>query len=221
MPSYARRLVDFCVRTLSAARRATPSSRAPAAGLVLLIGLITAPAQAQTAAAPAPSAAASSTPAAKPAPLDSRLQDLKAEALRLSRDLQVLEEELLFPPGTQFAVFLSVDAGAGIELESVQVQVDGQLVASHLYQPHERQALQRGGVQRLHLGNLRTGKHSLSATFSGRSVAGRESREAREIKGTQRFELDKGDTARYVDLRLRDALRDGKPQADFEVKVWP
>ena len=80
-----------------------------------------APAPAAAAAADASAAAAASAPQAS---LDTRVQDLKAEVIRLNRDLLVLEEELLFPAGTQVAVFVSMDVGKLFELESVQIKLD-------------------------------------------------------------------------------------------------
>ena len=102
----------------------------------------TAPA-ATAVAASAPDAAASApaVPAAPQASLDTRVQDLKAELIRLNRDLLVLEEELLFPAGTQVAVFVSMDVGKLFELESVQIKLDDKVVSQHLYTAQEVQAL--------------------------------------------------------------------------------
>ncbi|MDP3613565.1 MAG: AraC family transcriptional regulator, partial [Rubrivivax sp.] len=113
------------------------------------------------AAAPVAPAAAASAPAAPQGSLDSRVQDLKAEVIRLNRDLLVLEEELLFPAGTQVAVFVSMDVGRMFELESVQIKLDDKVISQHLYTPQEVQALHRGGVQRVFLGNLRAGTHAI------------------------------------------------------------
>jgi hypothetical protein len=163
-----------------------------------------------------PVAAQQATPPAEaasaPAPLDTRIQQVKAEVLRLNRDLLVLEEELLFPSSTQLAVFVSVDVGVLFELESVQVQLDGQTVAQHLYTPQERRALQRGGVQRLFLGNLKTGAHELVAFFTGQGPHDRDYRRA------ARLTVDKGREPRYVELQIKDLQK--KLQPDFEVKVW-
>jgi hypothetical protein len=190
--------------------------------LVLSALLAQAQAQAQTpAAAAAASASAASAPAAStaaPTPaLDSRVQALKAELIALNRDLLVLEEDLLFPPGTQLAVFLSLDVGKLFELESVKVLLDDQVVASHLYTPLELQALQRGGVQRLFLGNLRTGKHQLAAFFTGRGP--QHGGDRRDYKRATQLEFEKAAETRYVELRIRD--KEAKLQPEFEVKVWP
>lgn len=187
------------------------------AALVLVHGGATAqapaPAPAAAASAAAAPAAAASAPAAPSASLDSRVQQLKDEVIRLNRDLLILEEELLFPAGTQVAVFVSMDVGRLFELESVQVRLNDKVVSQHLYTPSEVAALHRGGVQRVYVGNLRTGEHRIDAFFTGRGPQQRDYKRATTLK------FDKGTEPRYVELRIRDSL--GKLQPEFEVKVWP
>jgi hypothetical protein len=186
---------------------ATPA--AAAASAPLAAPLAAAPAAAVSAAAPA---AAASAPAAPPVALDTRVQDLKAEVIRLNRDLLVLEEELLFPAGTQVALFVSMDVGKLFELESVQIKLDDKIVATHLYTPLEVQALHRGGVQRVFMGNLRAGKHAIAAFFTGRGP------HERDYKRGTTIEFDKGTDPRYIELRIKDVQ--AKLQPEFEVKVW-
>jgi hypothetical protein len=161
---------------------------------------------------PAPSAAAASAPATPPAALDARVQDLKSAVIRLNGDLLILEEELLYPAGTQVALFVSMDVGKLFELESVQIKLDDKLVASHLYTPLEVQALHRGGMQRVFVGNLRAGKHAVTAFFTGKGP------HERDYKRGTTLEFDKGTEPRYIELRIRDAQ--AKLQPEFEVKVW-
>ena len=185
--------------------------RRTSSALLLALGVITS-SLAQTVPAAEPAASAPAAPAA-PAALDARIQQVKAEVLRLNRDLLVLEEELLFPASTQVAVFVSMDLGLLFELESVQVQLNGQVVASHLYTPQQVKALQRGGVQRLYLGNLKTGSHELVAFFTGGGPHTRDYKRAATVR------FDKDTAPRYVELQIRDVQK--KLQPEFEVKVWP
>lgn len=176
-------------------------------------GAQTAPAPA----APASAAAAASTtaapaPSAQPAGLDTRVQDLKAEVIRLNRDLLVLEEELLFPASTQVAVFVSMDVGRLFELESLQVKLNDKVVANYLYTPLEVQALHRGGVQRVYVGNLKSGEQQIDAFFTGKGPHERDYRRATTLR------FAKGTEPRYIELRISDKL--GKLQPEFEVKVW-
>lgn len=170
------------------------------------------PSQPVAAAEAAASAAAPATPAVATASLDSRVQDLKAELIRLNRDLLVLEEELLFPAGTQVAVFVSMDVGKLFELESVQIKLDDKVVSQHLYTAQEVQALHRGGVQRLYLGNLRAGPHAIDAFFTGRGP------HERDYKRGTTLKFHKGTEPRYIELRIKDSL--AKLQPEFEVKTW-
>src|SRR5210317_1215129 len=89
--------------------------------------------------------------------IDQDVQALKKQVLDLNRDLFLLEEELLFPANSQVAFFLSMDVGEYFELDSVNLKIDGKEVVNYLYTARETDALIRGGVQRVHMANLKTG----------------------------------------------------------------
>lgn len=165
------------------------------------------PTPAPAAAAPAPAASAATAGS-----LDDRIQDAKADVIRLNRDLLVLEEELLFPASTQVAIFVSMDVGKLFLLDSVRVKLDDKDVAGYLYTPAEVQALHRGGVQRLYVGNLRAGTHELVAFFTGKGPHDRDYKRGATIK------IEKGTDPKYIELQIKDAT--GKLQPEFEVKVW-
>jgi hypothetical protein len=152
------------------------------------------------------------TPAAAPASLDNRIQDLKGDVIRLNRDLLVLEEELLFPANTQVALFVSMDVGKLFELDSVQIKLDDKVVTNYLYTPMEVQALHRGGVQRAYLGNLKAGAHEIVAFFTGKGPHDRDYKRGATVK------FDKGTDPKYIELRIKDSQ--GKLQPEFDVKVW-
>jgi hypothetical protein len=166
-----------------------------------------------------PAAAAAPTSAAAPAAattdtrgLDQDIQGLKKDVVDLNRDLFVLEEELLFPANTQVAVFLSLDVGDLFLLDTVTLKIDQKEVANYLYTPREVEALGRGGVQRLYLGNLKAGPHELVAFFSGQGPHERDYRRG----ATVRFE--KGIGAKYLELKINDRQR--RQQPEFEIKDW-
>lgn len=195
------------------------SLRPFAAGLALALASLHAPAQTATpapAAASAPPAAAApaAAPASAPAPstLDARIQAVKGDVIRLNRDLLVLEEELLFPANTQVALFVSMDVGKLFQLDSVQIKLDDKIVTNYLYTPLEVQALHRGGVQRVYLGNLRAGTHELVAFFTGQGPHERDYKRGATVK------FDKGTEPKYIELRIKDSA--GKLQPEFDVKVW-
>ena len=162
-------------------------------------------------AAPAASAAAPAAPAA-PGPLDDRIQDVKSDVIKLNRDLLVLEEELLFPANTQVAVFVSMDVGLLFDLDSVQIKLDDKVVTTYLYTPLEVQALHRGGVQRVYLGDLKAGSHEIVAFFTGKGPHDRDYKRATTIK------FDKSTEPKYIELQIKDVQQ--KLQPEFDVKVW-
>ena len=169
-----------------------------------------APAASAPAVALAPATSASAPPLA--ATLDGRVQDVKSDVIKLNRDLLVLEEELLFPANTQVALFVSMDVGKMFELDSVQIKLDDKVVAAYLYTPLEVQALHRGGVQRVWLGNLKTGEHELVAYFTGKGPHDRDYKRGATVK------FEKGTEAKYIELRIKDSM--GKLQPEFDVKLW-
>ncbi|MFZ5550480.1 MAG: AraC family transcriptional regulator [Pseudomonadota bacterium] len=166
-------------------------------------------APAVAASAPAPTSAPASAPEAA---LDTRVQDVKADVIKLNRDLLVLEEELLFPASTQVALFVSMDVGKLFSLDSVQIKLDDKVIANYLYTPAEVAALHRGGVQRVYVGNLKAGSHEIVAFFTGQGP------NVRDYKRGTTLKFDKGSEPKYIELRIKDST--AKLQPEFDVKVW-
>jgi hypothetical protein len=146
------------------------------------------------------------------AALGAQLQDVKNQVLELNRDLFILEEELLFPANTQVAVFLSVDAGEFFKLDSVEIKIDDKVVTHFLYTDKQADALRRGGVHRVYVGNLRTGKHELTAFFIGKGP------ENRDYKRATTATFEKGTDAKMLELKITDASRNLQPE--FAVVEW-
>jgi hypothetical protein len=177
------------------------------------------PAAATDAAAAEGSAAvqdAAATTDVAPAPdtqaLDEEVQQLKQDAVDLNRELFMLEEELLFPANTQVAVFLSMDVGEFFALDSVQLKIDGREVGNYLYTQREAEALLKGGVHRVYLGNLKVGEHELVALFTGKGPNEREYRRGASVR------FAKAVGAKYLELKITDRQRRGQPE--FEIKDW-
>lgn len=186
--------------------------------LMLAWSLMAAPCYAQEAAAPAPNE--SPTPAEPAAAaegtefktLDQDVQTLKKDVLDLNRELFVLEEDLLYPADTQVAVFVSMDVGTFFGLDTVTLKVDNEEVANYLYTPRETQALLKGGVQRMYVGNLKAGEHELVAFFTGKGPNQRDYKRGATLKFT------KGVGAKYMELKISD--KQIKEQPEFIVKEW-
>jgi len=144
--------------------------------------------------------------------LEDEVQALKKDTLEINRELFTLEEELLFPTSTQVAVFLSVDTGKLFKLDAVQIKIDDKVVSNQLYTQHEVEALHRGGVHRVYVGNLPTGEHELVAFFTGLGPQGQEYRRGANIK----FEKALG--SKYLELQIVDMEQSQRPE--FLIKEW-
>lgn len=144
--------------------------------------------------------------------LSKEIQSLKKSVVDLNKDLQLMEEELLFPSSTQLSLFVSLDIGQFFTLESIKVKLDGKQVSSHLYSDKQRQALARGGVQRLYITNLNLGKHTLAAFFTGIGPNGRPYKRATEL------EFQKKQGSQYLELAIIDDS--AKQEAKFTIKQW-
>jgi hypothetical protein len=144
--------------------------------------------------------------------LESSIESLKKEVLSLNRDLFILEEDLLFPANTQFSIFLSMNAGQLFTLDSVQLRIDDKNVANHLYTERELAALERGGVQRLYIGNLASGEHEIVAVFTGVGPGGRDYRRGKAIV------VDKTAEPQFVEFTIVDDT--SKEQPEFNARVW-
>ena len=154
----------------------------------------------------------SGEPPADTRALDETVQDLKKDVVDLNRELFVLEEELLFPANTQVAVFVSMDIGEFFALDSLTLKIDNKEVANYLYTPREAEALLKGGVHRVYLGNLQVGEHQLVAFFNGKGP------NERDYKRGANLKFEKGVGAKYLELKITDRQRRGQPE--FAIKDW-
>jgi hypothetical protein len=193
-----------------AAAAAPPAAKPAAAAPPASAPPVTAPREAQpadAAAQPAPDA-----PPAELKTLDQEVQGLKKDVVDLNKDLFVLQEELLFPANTQVALYISMDVGAFFALDSVTVKIDNKQVKNYLYTAREADALLRGGVQQIYLGNLKVGKHELVAFFTGKGPV------ERDYKRGATITFDKGVGAKYLELKITDRV--SKHQPEFMIKDW-
>jgi hypothetical protein len=104
--------------------------------------------------------------------LDEQIQEMKSDALSMSAELSQLEEKLLYPSGTQVAIFVALAKGDRMRLDAVRLQIDGELVAHYIYSAKELEALRKGGVQRIYVGNVASGDHKLDVLVDGKLEGG-------------------------------------------------
>ena len=128
--------------------------------------------------------------------LDEQVQDIKSDVLSIAAELNLLEEKLLYPSGTQLAVFVALAQGDTVRLDAVQIQIDGEPVAHYIYSYKELEALRKGGVQRIYVGNVPTGRHALAVSVAGKLEGGA------DYSHTGQFSFDKGVGPKLVGLTV-------------------
>src|SRR5438876_2766882 len=128
--------------------------------------------------------------------LDDQVQEIKSDVLSIAAELNQLEEKLLYPSGTQVAIFVALAKGDQMRLDAVRLQIDGQLVAHYIYSFKELEALRKGGVQRIYVGNVATGDHQLEVLVDGKLEGGA------DFSRTERFAFRKDVKPKLVGLTL-------------------
>jgi hypothetical protein len=146
-------------------------------------------------------------PGAAESDLAAEMETLKQALVNLNRDLFILEEDLLFPSSTQIAVYLSMDVGEYFKLDAVELKIDSKLATHYLYTQRQVNALYKGGVQRLFVGNINQGDREISAFFIGTGP------ENRPYKRAVTLQFDKDDEAATIELKIVDST--SKQQATF------
>ena len=128
--------------------------------------------------------------------LDEEVQAIKSDVLRIAEELRRLEEKLLYPSGTQVAVFVALAKDDTMRLDAVRLQIDGQLVAHYIYSAKELEALRKGGVQRIYVGNVAAGEHKLEVHVDGKLTSGT------DFSRTEQFAFRKEVKPKLVELTL-------------------
>ena len=128
--------------------------------------------------------------------LDGQVQEIKTELLGIAAELSRLEERLLFPSGTQMALFVSLSSDESFRLDAVRVHIDGELAAHHIYSFKELDALHGGGLQRLYTGNVGAGEHQIEIAMAGKLANGT------DYVHSDRFTFEKGVEPRLLGISL-------------------
>lgn len=128
--------------------------------------------------------------------LDEQVQEIKSDVLSIAAELSQLEEKLLYPSTTQLAVFVELADDAELRLDSVQIAINGNLVAHYIYSFKELEALQEGGVQRIYTGNVPTGDHEIGISVSGKLPSGK------DFSSSESFAFAKGIEPKLLGITL-------------------
>ncbi len=139
-------------------------------------------------------------------------EKLEARLLQLDAELKLLEEDLLYPASSRVAVYLSMDLGELFSLDAVTLKLNGKEVSHHLYTTREVEALYKGGVQKLYVGNAKQGTNRITAFFSGAGPHERDYKRGTTISFEQSFEPV------FVELSIEDDT--GSQQPEFTAAVF-
>lgn len=140
--------------------------------------------------------------------LDQQVQEIKSDVLAISAELKQLEERLLYPSDTQLALFVSLAPSDSLELDSVEIKIDGEPVARHVYTFKEVEALRKGGIQRIHVANVPSGGHAIEVSALGTLPGGG------SFEASRRFQYDKGVGPGIVEITLA-----GQASGDAQIEI--
>ena len=143
--------------------------------------------------------------------LDEQVQEIKSDVLSIAAELNGLEERLLYPSNSQVAVFIDLADGKEFRLDSIQIQLDGNLIAHHIYSYKELEALQKGGVQRIFNGNIATGQHQLEVSVAGKHDSGK------DFSSVESFTFSKNVEPKLVGITLDEP---GLSDSGIELGNW-
>jgi hypothetical protein len=128
--------------------------------------------------------------------LDTNIQTLKMDIIKLGHDLGLLEKELASDKGEELAVYLSLDISEGFTFRSIKLEINDQVVTRQDFTDKEVEALQLGGAKRIYAANLPPGHYNMKATLSG--LIGKN----RNHKNSVNLSVDKGQTKKNIELRI-------------------
>lgn len=144
-------------------------------------------------------------------PLPSDLQSMKGELLNLNRDLTQLENELLFP-SSETAIVVAVEAGSGVKITDLTVQIDDRPAGYHYYSDAEFTALTKGGMHRIYAGNLGSGQHTLKTVMTGKEPDGK------DFQRTATFNFTKAATRKVIEVKAAD--NPTHTQGEIRFREW-
>jgi hypothetical protein len=125
------------------------------------------------------------------------VQEIKSETSWASpRSLSRLEEKLLYPSGTEVAVFIAMAKDDHVRVDAVRLQIDGQLVAHYIYSFKELDASAQRRRPALYVGNVTTGDHKLDVVVDGKLESGE------DYSQTEHFSFRKEVKPKLVGLTL-------------------
>ena len=143
---------------------------------------------------------------------DGEIQAVKQEILEINREILLLEEQLLYPQGQQVVVFVSLKADSPVNVNSISLSLDGQVVSRRVYTRSEEAALHNGGIHRLYVGRLEDGSHVVDVSLSGTGKGGQ------QFLRHQSAKITKNSGRKIMELKIAAIDKQTEPQ--FSIHEW-
>lgn len=138
-------------------------------------------------------------------------QKTKLDTLQIVKNATQLIEDVGYPEVSRLKVYLSHGPGKYFGLQKITVLIDGIDTSEFEYDEKQRQALLRGGSNRVYLGSVSEGIHELVVVFEGGD------RKGNIIKKAETWLFDKKPGEYIVVLNVADNERSLRP--DFSYKI--
>ncbi|MFV2059396.1 MAG: hypothetical protein ACC653_01860 [Gammaproteobacteria bacterium] len=130
----------------------------------------------------------------------------------VNKELSELQEILFKPEKSQLAVLLTVTAPSGFKLNFVNLYLDNRKTKTYIYSQRESKALLKNATQKIYVGNLSEGEHTIKAEFS--AIGG--NKQSYEISSSSK--LTKTDTTKFVELEISKSEQQDLPV--LNIKIW-
>ncbi|WOH38954.1 hypothetical protein RI844_06970 [Thalassotalea fonticola] len=128
--------------------------------------------------------------------VEQELQTLKADMVDIAAEMQILEQQMLYPDAEQLAVYLSVDIAEGFDVSRVKLLLNASEVALINYNDVQMDAFNRGGIERIFIGDIEVGAHTVTAIISGETSNGQ------KIKRAVSQQVSKAANANVLELSV-------------------
>lgn len=139
------------------------------------------------------------------ATLDAEVEALDIKAVELEKDINALEQEMLFPPLTRVEVYLSIDPELRFDLRTLALLIDNDEKTFHIYNTDDLSALRLGGLQPVWEGNVALGEHQVEVLFEGLDHAGK------KFKGTAKSGFKKTRTGHSLEIQVLQGKNNKTP----------
>lgn len=147
-----------------------------------------------------------------PVQLNQQVQSLKSDIIILGNDLAMMDAGILSIAGNPLTLYLSMATDEGFILQAVDLELNGQFAARREFSEKSLRALRAGGVRRLYVSNLPSGKYTIKASMQGLVGKGKVHR------SNISFSVNKSNRTKTIELKVTNYRQKYVPE--FAIKEW-